>query len=349
MKNCKLFGIIALIAVISLAACSSPAGGGGSGGPPLSYTGTYLLGVIAGYPNSKDLATATGASGITYALASGSTLPAGLSLSSAGMLTGIPKSAVNNAPFSVTASAPGFTSATAAFFITIDLDPGIGIPNTSWYTAGPTSFTIYTPDELAGFAQLVNGGNDFSGKTVTLGADLDLLAYAIPVDGWTPIGDPLHFFCGTFDGGGCTIYGLKINKSIGDNQGLFGQVGDTGLSGCIKNLKLDNVNINAHSFVGAIAYALAGGSSITDCSVTGTINTTGMVTGGIVSLSVGTIERCYSTATVTGFNNVGGIAGMMSDPAGKIANCYSTGNITATGDYAGGIAGFIATNSSITK
>jgi hypothetical protein len=56
--------------------------------------------------------------------------------------------------------------------------------DTSWYTAGQSVFTLDTAAELAGLAALVNGGTDsFAGKTVLLGADIDLQNYE-----WTPIG-----------------------------------------------------------------------------------------------------------------------------------------------------------------
>ncbi len=56
---------------------------------------------------------------------------------------------------------------------------------TSWYIGheNDTSYTISTAAQLAGLAKLVNAGNTFSGKTITLGADIDLGGQE-----WTPIG-----------------------------------------------------------------------------------------------------------------------------------------------------------------
>ena len=45
---------------------------------------------------------------------------------------------------------------------------------TSWYNASQSSFTISTAEQLAGLAQLVNSGTNFSGKTVALASDIDL-------------------------------------------------------------------------------------------------------------------------------------------------------------------------------
>ena len=55
-------------------------------------------------------------------------------------------------------------------------------PDTSWYNETDTVFTISTADQLAGLAQLVNGGVDsFEGKTIILGNDIDLSDYG---EGW---------------------------------------------------------------------------------------------------------------------------------------------------------------------
>lgn len=46
--------------------------------------------------------------------------------------------------------------------------------DTTWYNDTGSTFTINTAAQLAGLAKLVNEGNNFSGKTITLGADIDL-------------------------------------------------------------------------------------------------------------------------------------------------------------------------------
>jgi hypothetical protein len=56
--------------------------------------------------------------------------------------------------------------------------------DTSWYNTTDDSFTISTAAELAGLAAIVNSLPDkFTGKTVTLAADVDLAGHD-----WTPIG-----------------------------------------------------------------------------------------------------------------------------------------------------------------
>ena len=81
--------------------------------------------------------------------------------------------------------------------------------DTAWYTADPTlsAFTVSSAAELAGLASLVNGGTDFSGKTITLTMDIALNDTAgwtgwnttAPENTWTPIGNSSHAFKGTFD------------------------------------------------------------------------------------------------------------------------------------------------------
>ena len=92
-----------------------------------------------------------------------------------------------------------------------------GSVNTDWYNDSAPEFTIDTAAELAGLAKLVNEGNNFSGKTITLGANIDLANKE-----WTPIGKSGKPFSGTFDGDGKTISNLVISTPNKSNVGLFG-------------------------------------------------------------------------------------------------------------------------------
>ena len=100
--------------------------------------------------------------------------------------------------------------------------------DTTWYTnnTSASEYSISTPAELAGLATLVNAGTQtFSGKTITLAADLNLGGQA-----WTPIGngfDEQKMFQGTFDGAGHRISGLKAPQQQAGGSfawGLFGGV-----------------------------------------------------------------------------------------------------------------------------
>jgi hypothetical protein len=126
--------------------------------------------------------------------------------------------------------------------------------DTNWYKESKTEFTIITAEQLAGFAKLVNDGNDFSGKTVKLGRDIILNDTTIwqywknnvPAKEWTPIGNyKENSFRGTFDGSGFTVSGIYSNNSK-YNQGLFGYVD---FSGTIENLNITASYINGEEFI----------------------------------------------------------------------------------------------------
>ena len=60
-----------------------------------------------------------------------------------------------------------------------------GAVDLSWYNGTDTEFTITTPAQLAGVAELVNSNTtDFAGKTIRLGADSSLLRYVEPGKPW---------------------------------------------------------------------------------------------------------------------------------------------------------------------
>lgn len=195
---------------------------------------------------------------------------------------------------------------------------------------------INTALGLAYFADQVNNqSNNYSGYTVTLTNDIDLLdagvtGYSSSNDGtnnWTAIGTAEYPFKGTFDGYGYTVSGVYINTTS-DYQGLFGKVDGA----TIKNLSVTDSSITINitgtdiSYVGGIVGYASGGSSSTieNCYNTGTVSG-GSYVGGIVGYAnIITIENCYNTATVSG----GGIAGHLS--SGNIKNVYNTG--TTTGD-----------------
>ena len=251
-------------------------------------------------------------------------------------------------------------------------------PDTAWYTAEPTAaaFEITTAGQLAGLAQLVNAGTQsFTGKTVALGADIDLAAYQ-DGEGWETIGiNADRSFKGTFDGGGKTISNLKINLPGRDYVGFFGYVFD---GGTVKDLILENADIRGNDRVGGIT-GMMQSSTVSNCSVTGEVKgrqrvggiagsmnicsisagvrncsfdgaVTGMGTGsafdyigGIAGyMASSMISQSFALGSVSGRNSVGGIVGHISSSStpNNVLNCYYIGDVTGN-DYVGGIAGDI--------
>jgi len=145
---------------------------------------------------------------------------------------------------------------------------------------------------------------------------------------WTTIAGT---FTGTFDGNGHVI------RNLTGTNGLFNEV-----SGTVKDLGLDNVNINSTLMtMGAITRTLSSGGNISGCFVTGSVTSASSRVGGIVGANSGTIENSYSTANVSSSSTgAGGIAG--ENFSGSIIRyCYATGNIAAT-NFGGGIVGYIS-------
>lgn len=142
-----------------------------------------------------------------------------------------------------------------------------GTADTSWFNDTDTEFILTTAEQLAGLAELVDGGNNFAGKTVKLGTDIDLYHLA---DGATdptcfdPIGSYRNdlIFEGVLDGQGHTIANMNQNTWALDNGYYYGDLG-LGLFGAvenatIKNLVMDNASISGESALCGTVAAVAG-------------------------------------------------------------------------------------------
>ena len=179
---------------------------------------------------------------------------------------------------------------------------------------------------------------------------------------WPPIGTSANPFTGTYDGGGKTITGLKVDRATNYN-GLFGFVD----GGTIRGVRLTNVaititgignntgsvagsiengamisncsaagTITAYSTVGGIAGSCSSDSIVEHCSSGVTVTGTGSRIGGVVGENYGIIKYCSSSGAVKGLGFTGGIAG---DNFGSVQNCYATGSVTGTNFHTGGIVG----------
>ena len=196
--------------------------------------------------------------------------------------------------------------------------------DTSWYdnNQNATVFTLNDAADLAGLAVLVNGGNNFAGKIITLkeNTEFDLSTHL-----WTPIGTSSNvdeYFKGTFDGNsenGTTITGMTILNASRYN-GLFALVN----SATIKNVTLTNgyisISLSSDPYirVGGIVGHVTGNTMIENCSFDGAID-----------------ARDGSSKK---YNNIGGIVGETYSEV-TIENCRTNGKIFGNGYYMGGIVG----------
>lgn len=86
----------------------------------IEYSATALPAGKTGEPYLQDIGTATGMPEITYTLKEGSSLPAGLTVSESGELSGIPTEVTEGTNFTVIATASGCDPAEATFSIVIE-------------------------------------------------------------------------------------------------------------------------------------------------------------------------------------------------------------------------------------
>lgn len=209
--------------------------------------------------------------------------------------------------------------------------------DTDWYNDKDTSFDISEPEELAGFAKLVNDGKTFAGKTVNLTKDIDLGSKH-----WTSIGNNSKKFSGTFNGNGHAVKNLYINitgtaGAANGYRGLFGQTD----SAAISSLKLDNVLIEAktttsYQYVGSLV-GKATKTDISDITVSGKIDLSkkpGSYTGGVTGQTAGgSMIDCINNAEISSGYQVAGITGTTGSNPTVIKRCVNNGAIT--GIYSG--------------
>ena len=283
--------------------------------------------------------TATGDAPITWSVYSGS-LPAGLTLSSSGVISGTPTTA-GSYMFTVKASNSGGDD-TKTFSLVVASGSSSIIYGEAGYEAHGQSendaWEINSAATLVKVRDDINSGK-FSERYYKLTADIDLTAYT----DWVPIGNNgaegdggntsvSNAPCtemGTFDGQGHTVK-VNISRSTSSDYriygGIFGYV-----KGTVKNLNVQGtISIEAasgYAFAGGIIARADSGTTIDSCKFSGTI---------------------YAEAGSTCNAFAGGIAGFgdgISSPL-KITHCRvgeaSHTSISASGSYnaASGIVGY---------
>ena len=213
-----------------------------------------------------------------------------------------------------------------------------------------TEFVISTTDEFMGFITLANGGNDFTGKKITLQSDI----------AFTEAINPIANFNGEFDGTG-HILSVYIASSTDDNTALFKSLGEDAnvhdfmVDGVIAGnyvaavVGTNNGTINGvHSLASVQGNKMCGGVCVENNGVirnssannSVAISSSGIAMGGICARNTGIIENCenkskLNTDTSTPTSNIGGIAG---ENDGTIKNSFNYSDISGK-DYIGGIAG----------
>ena len=202
-----------------------------------------------------------------------------------------------------------------------------------------TPFQIASAAQLAELAQYVNAGDaTFVSAHYVLTDDVNLSAYG----NWTPIGTINQPFAGVFDGQSHVVTGLKIDRSQGVYQGLFGCVNsqDANRKAQVKNVIVKDAQIRTKSMSGAVVGFYGGWASqmepLENCamvggSIEGCVDRAGYdqaaSIGGVVGLSYADVRFCYSTGTVIvprSACEIGGVAGWVD---GNVQSCYAAGSM----------------------
>ena len=236
------------------------------------------------------------------------------------------------------------------------------------FAGGDGSDTPFEITDVYGLEGIDSPSGALLGDSFVLDNDIDAsAAYHGGVGlGFRPIGNGTTAFTGTFNGNDFTISNLTVNDPTNDYSALFGETSSTAL--------IENVNLTAETVTGvnaaglvAINYGLIENSSASG-TVTGATTSEdvgGLVAqnwgviygsssggsvvgganseadGGLVGSNIGGIELSFSTANVSGSNDVGGLVGYNYYNA-LIDNSYDSGSVTGVSgaDNVGGIVGY---------
>jgi len=228
---------------------------------------------------------------------------------------------------------------------------GVALAQANWRA---DNITIRTEADLRQLAVLVNNGNDFFNRKITLANNIELVGGE-----WVPIGIGQTSFIGKFDGNGNTISGLEGKQGMFENVDWGGSIsnlnlvvnvkGDQGIGGLAgRNLGFIyncfvRGNITGNSTVGG----LVGINSLDESGkqVHGTIwnsgfisgTVSGNVVGGLVGTNLGTIgERSHAAGNVLVNEVLGG--GLVGINIGVIERSYATGSVKG-GAVVGGLVG----------
>ena len=146
--------------------------------------------------------------------------------------------------------------------------------------------------------------------------------------GWQPIAVNATFV-GSFDGQGCEICDLFINRPNESDVGLFGVV-EAG--GVIENVGIVNGNITGYEAVGSLVGYNRGTvrNSYTRGNVAGDLDV-----GSLVGVNDGTVSTSYSSGSLTGRDGIGGLVGKNE---GTMSNSYSISTVNGN-DFVGNLVG----------
>ena len=221
--------------------------------------------------------------------------------------------------------------------------PEDGVPALKAFSTTPDYEEISNKAALLAFAEAVNAGDSYAGKTVRLTADI------ASVGTWSGI----NGFAGTFDGAGHTISGLTVSSAEETGTGFFNTtVGDA----VIRDLTVANSSITGAVRTGAVVGNASGTLEMTNVRVTDDVTVTSAArAGGLIGNADGnatvTLYNCASQASLSvdsvGGSSAAGFAGGLIGwvhygASATMTGCLYAGSMSRTGgNYFGGMVGHI--------
>ena len=211
------------------------------------------------------------------------------------------------------------------------------------FRASSVSVNIFTAEDLAAFAYMVNNGNDYEGLVVNLERDIDLSGKY-----WVPIGTKDYPFRGVFNGNNHSIKYVSVNENSLKNNSNLSLPTYAGLFGYVEDAIIANVNIQGGEVSGQYAgglVAVAVDSII--FNIVNRNNSLGVIaSGGIVGqmlksedfANTSMLFASYNYARVEGTNSstrksedvyLGGIVGSASDTIFGLKNSVIEDLITS--------------------
>ena len=253
-----------------------------------------------------------------------------------------------------------------------------GTVDKSWTGSGTADdpILISTAEQLAGFADSVNRGDDFSGRYIELAADIYLsdstLGDSLKYEWTHPIGQfqsggsgweytlDTAWFRGNFDGKNHIIYNLfhgttPETPDWDDPDNPLGGMGGPDFSGwakalfgfvenaTIKNVRLENAVVTGASSIATLALQVKGNSVIENCHATGVVMNIdpdyGGPAGGLIArLISGQVLNCSADVDAYASRGAGGLIGYVNAD-GVVRNCSAAGIAHCTEYDAGGLVG----------
>lgn len=209
------------------------------------------------------------------------------------------------------------------------------------------TYTITTAAQLYGLANIINETaegiewTDFEGKTIKLGADIelndtdnfDLWGTSVTPRPFTSIAfNESYPFKGTFDGQGHRIRGLYQTYSPHDSHHAYGLFGSIGKEAVVKDVVLEKAYISkgSNAYAGLLAAKAYG--TVSRCGVDGRIASPmkhpyASANGGLIGAAEAgsSISECYARVDMEVNNDPCG--GLIGEYKGTLANSYAIGSV----------------------